>query len=112
MCITLPSSTPVMYAKLNRIITYQYETIYLFKLPFENITMYEAILKLQCTRPEIIKQSLEPDIKNDEVVETTLTVENGNLKIVIKSKKLNYLKAVINSYISTVNMLEEVDKIE
>ncbi|MBI2547435.1 MAG: hypothetical protein HYW23_03235 [Candidatus Aenigmarchaeota archaeon] len=74
--------------------------------------MYEAVLTLKCSRPELVKQSMEPDIKNDETVETTLNVKNDALEIVIKSKKLNYLKAVINSCISTVNMLEEVDKIE
>ena len=74
--------------------------------------MYEAVLKLKCSRPDIVKQSLEPDIKNDETVETILNIKNDALEIVIKSKKLNYLKAVINSYISMVNMLEEVDKIE
>ena len=74
--------------------------------------MFEANLKLKCSRPDLVKQSLEPDIKNDETVETILNVKNDVLEIVIKSKKLNYLKAVINSYISTVNMLEEVDKIE
>ena len=73
--------------------------------------MYEAVLNLECSKPELVKQSMEPDIKNDETVETILSVENNSLKIVIKSKKLNYLKAVINSYISTVNMLEEADKI-
>ena len=73
--------------------------------------MYEAVLTLKCSRPKIVKQSMEPDIKNDENIETIMSVENDSLKIVIKSKKLNYLKAVINSYISTVNMLEEVDKI-
>lgn len=74
--------------------------------------MYEANLKLKCSHPELVKKSLEPDIKNDENVETVLDVEDGFLTINIKSKKLNYLKAVINSYISLVNMLEEVDKIE
>ena len=74
--------------------------------------MYEALLTLKCSKPDLIKQSLEPDIKNDETVETTLNVKDDTLEIVIKSKKLNYLKAVINSYISTVNMLEKVDKIE
>ncbi len=74
--------------------------------------MHEAILILDCSRPEIVKQSLQPDIKNDETVETKIDVENNRLKIVIRSKKLNYLKAVVNSYISMVNMLEEVEKIE
>ena len=74
--------------------------------------MYEAVLTLKCSKPDLIRQSMEPDIKNDEIVETSMSVKNDTLEIVIKSKKLNYLKAVINSYISTVNMLEEVDKIE
>ncbi len=74
--------------------------------------MYEAVLTLKCSKPNLIKQSMEPDIKNDETVETSISVKNDVLEIVIKSKKLNYLKAVINSYISTVNMLEGVDKIE
>lgn len=74
--------------------------------------MYDAVLTLKCSRPELVKRSMEPDIKNDETVETTMSVENGVLKVAIKSKKLNYLKAVINSYISTVDMLERADKIE
>lgn len=74
--------------------------------------MYEAVLTLKCSKPDIVKQSLEPDIKNGGVVETVINVKNDAIEIVIKSKKLNYLKAVINSYISLVNMLEEVDKIE
>ncbi|MBI2084795.1 MAG: hypothetical protein HYT70_04275 [Candidatus Aenigmarchaeota archaeon] len=74
--------------------------------------MYEATLKLKCARPETVKQSLEPDIRNDEIVQTEMNAEKDTLSIVIKSKKLNYLKAVINSYISLVSMLEEVEKIE
>lgn len=73
--------------------------------------MYEATLKLQCSKPDLVKKSLEPDIKNDEIIKTKLRVNNNSIIITIKSKKLNYLKAVINSYISFVNMLEEVDKI-
>ena len=74
--------------------------------------MHEAQLKLKCTRPEIVKKSLEPDIKNDVNIETRMSVEDGSLVITIKSTKLNYLKAVLNNYISLVNMLEEVEKIE
>ncbi len=73
--------------------------------------MYEASLKLKCTRPEAVKQSLEPDIRNDEIVQTEINVQEDSVMIVIKSKKLNYLKAVINSYISLVSMLEEVEKV-
>lgn len=74
--------------------------------------MYQAVLKLKCARPELVKQSIEPDLENDQDAETILKAMDDHIEIVIKSKKLNYLKALINSYISTVNMLEEVDKIE
>ncbi len=74
--------------------------------------MYEAILKLKCSRPELIKQGIEPDIENDSDSETILNAHDDHIEIVIKSRKLNYLKAMINSYISAVNMLERVEKIE
>ena len=74
--------------------------------------MYEAELKFKVANPEIIKKSLEPDIKNDETVQTTIETDKNFIHIIIKSKKLNYLKAIINSYISLVAVLEEVENIK
>ena len=74
--------------------------------------MHEVVLRLECTNPELVKKSLEPDIKNDENTETQMSVEGEFLLINVKSKKLNYLKAILNNYISLVNMLEEVEKVE
>ncbi|MBI2545226.1 MAG: hypothetical protein HYW22_01330 [Candidatus Aenigmarchaeota archaeon] len=73
--------------------------------------MYEASLKLKCTRPDAVRKSLEPDIKNDENTDTQMSVDGEFLLINVKSKKLNYLKAILNNYISLVNMLEEVEKV-
>jgi len=73
--------------------------------------MYEASLKIECENPELVKKSLEPDVENDETVETDLKADKDFIEIKIKSKKLSYLKAIINSYISLISMLVEADKI-
>jgi tRNA threonylcarbamoyladenosine modification (KEOPS) complex Pcc1 subunit len=73
--------------------------------------MHEVQLVLECSRPEIIHKSLEPDIKNDEYSTTSISHTKHAVKIRIKSQKLNHLKAIINSYLAMVQMLEEVDRI-
>jgi tRNA threonylcarbamoyladenosine modification (KEOPS) complex Pcc1 subunit len=72
--------------------------------------MFEAKIRVECKNSEIIKKSLEPDIKNDEQSETEIKAEKDGVEIKIKSKKLSYLKAIVNSYLSLVSMLTEVDK--
>jgi tRNA threonylcarbamoyladenosine modification (KEOPS) complex Pcc1 subunit len=72
--------------------------------------MFEAKINIECKNPDLIKKSLEQDIKNDEQSETVVKAEKNEIEIKIKSKKLSYLKAIINSYISLVSMLIEVDK--
>lgn len=74
--------------------------------------MHEAKLRFKVVNPEIVKKSLEPDIKNDENTQTTIKTDKNFMEIIIKSKKLNYLKAIINSYISLVVVLEEAERIE
>ncbi len=73
--------------------------------------MYEAKLRIECEKPELIKKSLEPDIENSETIKTELKADKDSIEINIKSKKLSYLKAIINSYISLVSMLMEAEKI-
>lgn len=73
--------------------------------------MYEAKLKIECKNSELIKKSLNPDIENNETVKTELKANKNFIEIKIKSKRLSYLKAIINSYISLIAMLMEVDKV-
>jgi len=71
--------------------------------------MHEVELVIGCTRPEIVCKSLEPDIKNDEYSTTIMSSTKQAVKIKIKSKKLNHLKAILNSYLAVVQMLEEIE---
>ena len=77
--------------------------------------MHSATLELECRNPEIVKKSLEPDIQNDADTTTVITTKKDKDKniviITIKSKKLSYLKAIINSYISLVDSMTRIDKV-
>jgi tRNA threonylcarbamoyladenosine modification (KEOPS) complex Pcc1 subunit len=77
--------------------------------------MHSATLELECRNPEIVKKSLEPDIQNDADTTTIIITKKDKDKniiiITIKSKKLSYLKAIINSYISLVDSMTRIDKV-
>jgi len=70
----------------------------------------QATLKIECKDPEIIKKSLLPDIKNKKDLTINLSTDKNNLIIKIESKKISYLKAVINSYLSLVKTLKEMEE--
>ncbi len=74
--------------------------------------MHEAILRLECKRPEIVVKSLECDIKNDSDSQTTIKRDKNLVIINIKSEKLSHLKAIINSYLSIVAALKEVEELK
>ena len=73
--------------------------------------MHQVQLKLRVKKPNLIKKSLEPDIKTTENVKITLRATKKEIVINIKSSKLSYLKAVINSYISLIKVLEGVEEV-
>ena len=70
----------------------------------------QAILKIECKDPEIIKKSLLPDVKNKKDIKIDLSTDKNNLTIKIDTKKISYLKAVINSYLSLVKTLKEMEE--
>jgi tRNA threonylcarbamoyladenosine modification (KEOPS) complex Pcc1 subunit len=70
----------------------------------------QAILKIECRNPEIIMKSLLPDIKEKKDPKIDLKIDKNNLIIEIESKKISYLKAVINSYLSLVRALKELEE--
>jgi tRNA threonylcarbamoyladenosine modification (KEOPS) complex Pcc1 subunit len=74
--------------------------------------MHEVRLRFECKNPAAAKKALEPDAKNDDEARTELKAEKGALLITLRSEKLSLLKAIINSYISIVSMLEQAAEIE
>ena len=72
--------------------------------------MFSAKLEIPCKNPEHIKKSLEPNIEKDSSVKVSIKAKKGSLEMEIETEKLSYLKAVINSYLSIVSMLLEMEE--
>lgn len=68
----------------------------------------KATLRIECKEPELIMKSLLPDVQNKEDLKVNLSTKKNNLIIEIETKKISYLKAVINSYLSLVKALKEL----
>ena len=69
----------------------------------------KATIRIECKNPKIIMKSLLPDVQNRTDVIIKLSIEKSDLIIEIETKKISYLKAVINSYLSLVKALKELE---
>ena len=69
----------------------------------------KATIRIECKNPKIIMKSLLPDVQNREDLKIDLSTEKNELIIEIETKKISYLKAVINSYLSLVKVLKELE---
>jgi tRNA threonylcarbamoyladenosine modification (KEOPS) complex Pcc1 subunit len=70
-----------------------------------------ATLRIECKDAEIIRKSLLPDVQNRNDLKVDLKTEKNDLIIEIKTEKISYLKAVINSYLSLVKGLKELENL-
>jgi tRNA threonylcarbamoyladenosine modification (KEOPS) complex Pcc1 subunit len=68
-----------------------------------------ATLRIECKDAEIIRKSLLPDVQNRDDLKVNLKTEKNDLIIEIETEKISYLKAVINSYLSLVKGLKELE---
>lgn len=69
----------------------------------------KATLKIECKNPKIIMKSLLPDAKNKNDIKIEIKTQKKDLIINIETKKISYLKAIINSYLSLVKTLKELE---
>jgi len=72
--------------------------------------MFEFKIKIPCTRPKIVVKSLEPDIKNDKYSTVKMKAGKDFVEIHVSSEKVSHMKAIVNTYISLISTLEEIDK--
>lgn len=70
----------------------------------------QAILRFKFKNPGLIKKSLDPDIENKKDIKIEIKTEKNDLIIKINAQKISYLKAVINSYLSSIKMLKEMEE--
>jgi tRNA threonylcarbamoyladenosine modification (KEOPS) complex Pcc1 subunit len=53
--------------------------------------------------------SLLPDAEKNEGIKIKISAKKGYVIVDIRTKKISYLKAVINSYLSLIKMLNEME---
>jgi len=70
----------------------------------------QAILKFKFKNPKLIEKSLKPDIKKQKDIKVQIKTDKDNLIIKINAQKISYLKAVVNSYLSLIKMLKEMEE--
>jgi len=68
-------------------------------------------LRIVANKPELIEDSLKPDVENTKNLKINIRSSKKEVIISIKTPKLSYLQAVINSYLSLIKNLKEVDEI-
>ena len=72
--------------------------------------MFEFSIKIPCRRPKIVIESLRPDIKNDIYSRISLHAGKNFVEVRVVSSKVGHMKAIVNTYISLVQTLEEIER--
>lgn len=72
--------------------------------------MFEFKIKVPCKRPRIVVESLKPDVKNDKYSKISLRPGKNFVEIIVTSAKVGHMKAIVNTYISLVSTLEEIER--
>lgn len=72
--------------------------------------MFEFTIKIPCKRPTLVVRSLEPDVKRDKYSTISLKPGKGSVTLKVRSEKVGHMKAIVNTYISLVQTLEEIEK--
>ena len=67
-----------------------------------------AKLEIDCKNPEIVLNSIKPDIEKIEKFDVKLKTEKNKLLLTIESKDLSGLLAGINSYVRLIKVANDV----
>jgi len=68
--------------------------------------LMEAEIRIKVKKPENFRDAFSPE-KGTERVKEDVKIEDGNVLVTLKAKDLSALKAVLNSYLSWLDMGEK-----
>ena len=74
--------------------------------------MHEARLTLECKKPDAVAESIMHDAKEDSSSRVDVKIGEKSVTISIRSGKLGHLKAIVNTYISLVAALNDVEELK
>ncbi|MFN6992251.1 MAG: KEOPS complex subunit Pcc1 [Fervidobacterium sp.] len=68
-----------------------------------------AELRINLANPEYVRKSLLPDIDNSKGIKVDIKSEDKVLVVKIQAEKISHLKATLNSYLSLINVIKEME---
>ena len=75
------------------------------------IFLNRAEIEIPCEDPQIVVDSLEPEMEKLEKFNSDVKVEDGKIKLLIEAEEISGLLAGINSYIRLIRTSIETNKI-
>lgn len=71
--------------------------------------MFEFSIKIPCKKPGLVLSSLKPDLKSDKYTNVSLRAGKNFVELRVRSSKVGHMKAIVNTYISLIQTLEEIE---
>lgn len=68
-----------------------------------------AELYINFNNPEYVKKSLLPDISKNKDIKIDIKTKGKLVIIKIETLKISHLKAALNSYLSLINVIKEME---
>jgi len=72
----------------------------------------KANIEIDCSNPEKVIKSLEPDIDENGKFDVQLTTDKNIVKIKVESEDISGLLAGINSYLRLIKITKDLEEIK
>ncbi|MBU5688928.1 MAG: hypothetical protein KQA41_01735 [Candidatus Aenigmarchaeota archaeon] len=69
----------------------------------------KVVLEIESKNAEKIKKSLEQDVINNKNTKIKFKIDKNKLKIEIIGDKPSHIKGIINSYLTLINVLNDLE---
>lgn len=69
----------------------------------------KVVIEIEARNPEIVAKSLSIDNENNKNASISIKIDKEKLKITIKGDKPSHIKGIVNSYLTLINILNEME---
>jgi tRNA threonylcarbamoyladenosine modification (KEOPS) complex Pcc1 subunit len=69
----------------------------------------KVVIQVEAKNPANLKKSLEPDAASNKNVKIKFKESKNKLVIEIEGEKPSHIKGIINSYLSLINVIKELE---
>ncbi|MCX8179010.1 MAG: KEOPS complex subunit Pcc1 [Candidatus Aenigmarchaeota archaeon] len=69
----------------------------------------KVVITVNVKNPEAVKKALIVDVENNKNASVKIKTKGNLLTIEIKGEKTSHIKGIINSYLTLINVLNEME---